>query len=559
MAGRNRIVVSKDVAREEIAKGIHLVAEVIGSTIGPKGRNVIIDTENGIPIVSNDGVTIARKLNFSSPMLNLGAGLARQASERSDEVGDGTSSTVVLTDTFIKEGLKQIAQDEHPQTIKEGMEEALEVVVDKIKNRSTPIKELEDIRKIAYIASNNDDNVADLITEAFDAVGVNGHITFEVTPENESRIETIEGIHLPEVGWKSPYFMNDEILERCVLDNPKIFILNKHIEFDFITGAGKLLETLSKETKSFLLFVDTISSDALTTFVINAKKKKLLCVVVQCPGFGPRRTKLLEDLSAATGATIIDDDNPIPFEKNTMEQLGDAKSVIVTENDLTIKNPGGSPEALQGRIETLNKQIKTLNSKQGNNYEIEKIKERISLLSSGVATVYVGGKTKIEAAERRLRVEDSLYAVKAALSHGVVVGGGLTLLRIQRELQIDPPEFFGKIGAKIVIDGLDKITRKIIENADTPSTDMLMSQILEMGPEYQDQGYNGKLGVIMNLREAGVLDATEVLIGVIKNAVSIATILLTTDAVLILEPENLDKRNPMLDMGLFKKNTGELT
>lgn len=538
MAGnRNRNIILDDKARAGIAKGIDIVAKTIGRTIGPRGKAIIIDNEQNPPSIVNDGAAIARKMYFDDPLLNIGALMIREAADKTAETGDGTSSTVVFSNSLIQNGLKLMAHGEDSVTLKEGMLEAVDFVSKSIQKRSKLISSLEDIRNIAYISGNNDKEIADLITNAFDCVGNDGHITFELSPESKSRVEIIDGMHIG-IGWKSQYFMTDTEQARAVLENPKIFIINKMVDINFLFDCN-LVKELAEKSIPFLVMFDQLSADTLVGLVQSKVKNGIKCVAVQLPGYGDRRKKLVEDIAVATGATVIDLENDISFKDITIDMLGSAREVIINQHDTTIKNPGGKISDIEARKELLKKQISDIQSKNpvGSTYEIAKIKERISILSCGLAVIYVGGKTKLESNERKLRVEDSLFAVRAALRNGIVAGGGSTFLRVQRELRANPPAIINKTGFDLVLSSLDIIARIVISNAGD-SADVRIAKIMEMSEPY---GYNAKTKVITNLLDEGVVDPTDVLLAVLNNAVSVASLLLNSDGVMVSLREYMPK------------------
>jgi chaperonin GroEL len=524
-------------ARRALERGVNAVANAVKVTLGPKGRNVVLDKKFGAPSITKDGVTVAKEIELAQHFENLGAQLVREvASKTNDVAGDGTTTATVLAQAMVREGLKMVAAGSNPMALRRGIEKAVQRAVEKLKELAIEVKTREDIEHVAAIAG-NDPEIGKIIAEAIDKVGKDGVITIEESKGTETTVEFVEGLQFDR-GYLSPYFVTDPERMECVLEEPFILIHEKKISsaMDLVP----LLERVYRAGKPLLVIAEDVEGEALATLVINKLRSVLQCCAVKAPGFGERRKAMLEDIAILTGGTFLSEELGVKLENVTLDMLGRARRVVVTKDDTTIIEGAGSKEAIQGRIAQIKKQIEETES----DYDREKLQERLAKLSGGVAVIKVGAPTETEMKEKKHRFEDALNATRAAVEEGIVSGGGVTYIHsipvldeLEKELT-DPDE---KIGIRIVKRALEEPLRQIAENAGWEG-----SVVVEKVKQFEPKKVNGDIHFIgfdalreefVDMVERGIVDPVKVVRSALENAASIAAMLLTTEAVVAEKPE----------------------
>jgi chaperonin GroEL len=524
-------------ARRALERGVNAVANAVRVTLGPKGRNVVLDKKFGAPSITKDGVTVAKEIELAQHFENLGAQLVREvASKTNDVAGDGTTTATVLAQAMVREGLKMVAAGSNPMALRRGIEKAVQRAVEKLKELAIEVKTREDIEHVAAIAG-NDPEIGKIIAEAMDKVGKDGVITIEESKGTETTVEFVEGLQFDR-GYLSPYFVTDPERMECVLEEPFILIHEKKISsaMDLVP----LLERVYRAGKPLLVIAEDVEGEALATLVINKLRGVLQCCAVKAPGFGERRKAMLEDIAILTGGTFLSEELGVKLENVTLDMLGRARKVVVTKDDTTIIEGAGSKEAIQGRIAQIKKQIEETES----DYDREKLQERLAKLSGGVAVIKVGAPTETEMKEKKHRFEDALNATRAAVEEGIVSGGGVTYIHLipvldelEKELT-DPDE---KIGVRIVKRALEEPLRQIAENAGWEG-----SVVVEKVKQFEPKKVNGDIHFIgfdalreefVDMVERGIVDPVKVVRSALENAASIAAMLLTTEAVVAEKPE----------------------
>ncbi|MCC6038112.1 MAG: chaperonin GroEL [Armatimonadetes bacterium] len=524
-------------ARRALERGVNAVANAVRVTLGPKGRNVVLDKKFGAPSITKDGVTVAKEIELAQHFENLGAQLVREvASKTNDVAGDGTTTATVLAQAMVREGLKMVAAGSNPMALRRGIEKAVQRAVEKLKELAIEVKTREDIEHVAAIAG-NDPEIGKIIAEAMDKVGKDGVITIEESKGTETTVEFVEGLQFDR-GYLSPYFVTDPERMECVLEEPFILIHEKKISsaMDLVP----LLERVYRAGKPLLVIAEDVEGEALATLVINKLRGVLQCCAVKAPGFGERRKAMLEDIAILTGGTFLSEELGVKLENVTLDMLGRARRVVVTKDDTTIIEGAGSKEAIQGRIAQIKKQIEETES----DYDREKLQERLAKLSGGVAVIKVGAPTETEMKEKKHRFEDALNATRAAVEEGIVSGGGVTYIHLipvldelEKELT-DPDE---KIGVRIVKRALEEPLRQIAENAGWEG-----SVVVEKVKQFEPKKVNGDIHFIgfdalreefVDMVERGIVDPVKVVRSALENAASIAAMLLTTEAVVAEKPE----------------------
>lgn len=524
-------------ARRALERGVNAVANAVKVTLGPKGRNVVLDKKFGAPSITKDGVTVAKEIELVQHFENLGAQLVREvASKTNDVAGDGTTTATVLAQAMVREGLKMVAAGSNPMALRRGIEKAVQKAVEKLKEFAIEVKTREDIEHVASIAG-NDPEIGEIIAEAMDKVGKDGVITIEESKGTETTVEFVEGLQFDR-GYLSPYFVTDPERMECVLEDPFILIHEKKISsaMDLVP----LLERVYRAGKPLLVIAEDVEGEALATLVINKLRGVLQCCAVKAPGFGERRKAMLEDIAILTGGTFLSEELGVKLENVSLDMLGKARKVVVTKDDTTIIEGAGSKEAIQGRIAQIKKQIEETES----DYDREKLQERLAKLSGGVAVIKVGAPTETEMKEKKHRFEDALNATRAAVEEGIVSGGGVTYIHLipvldelEKELT-DPDE---KIGVRIVKRALEEPLRQIAENAGWEG-----SVVVEKVRQFERKVVNGDVHFIgfdalreefVDMVESGIVDPVKVVRSALENAASIAAMLLTTEAVVAEKPE----------------------
>ncbi len=524
-------------ARRALERGVNAVANAVRVTLGPKGRNVVLDKKFGAPAITKDGVTVAKEIELVQHFENLGAQLVREvASKTNDVAGDGTTTATVLAQAMVREGLKMVAAGSNPMALRRGIEKAVQKSVEKLKGLAIEVKTRDDIEHVAAIAG-NDTEIGKIIAEAMEKVGKDGVITIEESKGTETTVEFVEGLQFDR-GYLSPYFVTDPERMECVLEEPFILIHEKKISsaMDLVP----VLERVYRAGKPLLVIAEDVEGEALATLVINKLRGILQCCAVKAPGFGERRKAMLEDIAILTGGTFLSEELGIKLENVSIDMLGRARKVVVTKDDTTIVEGAGSKEAIQGRIAQIKRQIEETES----DYDREKLQERLAKLSGGVAVIKVGAPTETEMKEKKHRFEDALNATRAAVEEGIISGGGVTYIHIIPKLDelenelTDPDE---KIGVRIVKRALEEPLRQIAENAGWEG-----SVAVEKVRQFEPKTVNGDVHFIgfdalreefVDMVERGIVDPVKVVRSALENAASIAAMLLTTEAVVAEKPE----------------------
>ncbi len=522
-------------ARESIRRGVNQLARAVKVTLGPRGRNVIIEKSFGAPLVTKDGVTVAKEVELKDAYENMGAQMVREvASKTSDVAGDGTTTATILAEAIFEEGLKNVAAGASPMGIKRGIESAVAAVFEELRKRSVKISGKKEISQVAAIASNNDAEIGKQIAEAMEKVGKDGVITVEEGKALETTVEWVEGMQFDK-GYLSPHFINKPEEMTVELENPLVLIHEKKISS--VKDLLPLLESIAKAGKPLLVIAEEVEGEALATLVVNKLRGVFHCVAVKAPGFGDRRKAMLEDIAILTGGKAIFEDLGIDLESVKIADLGRAKKVVVTKDETTIIEGAGAAAAIQGRIA----QIKAEMEKTTSDYDREKLQERLAKIAGGVAQINVGAATEVELKEKKARVEDALHATRAAVEEGILPGGGVALLRAIGTLDELKVKGDDKVGVDIVRRALQAPIRQIATNAGVDGS--IVVQKVRESTDY-NFGYDAQDEKFTDLVSAGVIDPTKVVRTALQNAASIATLLLTTEAVISEIPEE-KKDEPM--------------
>ncbi len=524
MAAKN--LVFDENARRALERGVNKVADAVKVTLGPKGRNVVLDKKWGSPTITKDGVTVAKEIELEDPYENMGAQLCKEvASKTNDVAGDGTTTATVLAQAIVNEGLRYVAAGGNPIAVKRGIEKAVEQVIATIKETAKPIKDKEQVEFVATIAG-NDSEVGKHVAEAMDKVGKDGVITVEESKGRDTQLDVVEGMQFDR-GYISPYFVTDPERMEAVLENPIILIHEKKISVaaDFLP----FLEKAAAARRPILVIAEDIEGDALSTIVLNKIRGVLQIAAVKAPGFGDRRKAMLEDIAVLTNGTFISEDLGVKLESVLIEQLGTAKKVVISKEETTIIEGAGSKEAVLGRIDLIKRQIDTTDS----NYDKEKLQERLAKLSGGVAVIKVGASTETELKEKKHRYEDALSATRAAVEEGIVPGGGSTLLRAADKLTTEGMTTDEATGVAIVKRALEEPIRHISKNAGLEGS-VIVEKVRAAADGF---GLNAVTGEIVDMVKAGIVDPAKVTRSTITNAASIAALVLTTETLVVDKPE----------------------
>ena len=515
-------------ARAKLKKGVDHLAEAVKVTLGPKGRNVVIDKKFGSPTVTKDGVTVAKEVELSDAVENMGAQMVKEvATKTSDLAGDGTTTATVLAQAIFREGLKNVTAGANPMELKRGIERAVEAVVEQLKSLSVPSAGKKEIAQVGTISANNDKEIGNLIAEAMEKVGKDGVITVEEAKGLETTLETVDGMQFDR-GYLSPYFVTDPEKMEAVLDDPYILIHDKKI-----SAMKELLPVLEKVAQSgrpLLIIGEDVEGEALATLVVNKLRGTLKVAAVKAPGFGDRRKEMLRDIAVLTGGQVISEELGFKLENATLNDLGRAKRVVVDKDNTTIVDGKGKENDIQGRIN----EIKAAVDKSTSDYDREKLQERLAKLSGGVAVINVGAATETEMKEKKARVEDALHATRAAVEEGIVPGGGVALIRAQAGLEKIKGTDDERVGVEIVRRSLEEPIRMIAQNAGAEGS-IVVARVKES--KDKNFGYNAATDAYEDLVKAGVIDPTKVTRTALQNAASIAGLLLTTEAVVVEKKE----------------------
>ncbi len=531
-------IIYREDARSAILKGVNALADAVKVTLGPKGRNVILDKKFGSPLITKDGVTVAKEIDLPDAMENLGARMVREvASKTSDVAGDGTTTATVLAQAIFREGIKHVTAGVNPMELKLGIDKAVGVVVEQLKKLSKPVKG-NMIAQVGTISANNDETIGKIIAEAMEKVGKDGVITVEESKSMETSLEVVEGMRFDR-GYSSPYFVTDPERMETVLENPYVLTFEKKISS--MKDLLPVLEKIAQQGAPLLIIAEDVEGEALATLVVNKLRGTLKVAAVKAPGYGDRRKAMLEDVAILTGGKAITEDLGIKLENVRVDDLGRAKKVVIDKENTTIIEGAGSAKDIEGRV----KQIRTQVEETTSDYDREKLQERLAKLVGGVAVIKVGAATETEMKEKKARVEDAMHATKAAVEEGIVPGGGVALLRaipaLDKLLQSLPHD--QKSGVQIVRRACEDPLRNIAANAGLEGN-MVVAKVKDLESDF---GFNADTETYENLTESGVIDPTKVVRFAIQNASSIAGLMLTTEAVVADIPEK--KKEPAMPPG----------
>ena len=523
-----------DDARSKMVRGINVLADAVKVTLGPKGRNVVLERAFGGPTVTKDGVSVAKEIELKDKFENMGASMVREvASKTSDNAGDGTTTATVLAQAIVDEGMKFVAAGMNPMDLKRGIDKAVAAAIEELKGLSKPTTTNKEIAQVGAISANSDAEIGEIISEAMDKVGKEGVITVEDGKSLKNELEVVEGMQFDR-GYLSPYFINQPEKQAAVLDNPFILLHDKKISN--IRELLPILEQVAKAARPLVIIAEDIDGEALATLVVNSIRGILKVAAVKAPGFGDRRAAMLEDIAVLTGGTVISTNIGLSLDKATLEQLGTAKKIEITKENTTIIDGAGQAEAIENRVKNIRTQIDAATS----DYDREKLQERVAKLAGGVALIKVGAATEVEMKEKKARVEDALHATRAAVEEGIVAGGGVALIRAKqaiRDLKGDNDE--QNAGIRIVLRAMEEPLRQIVANAgDEPS--VVVNTVANGEGNF---GYNAQTGEYGDLVEMGVLDPTKVTRTALQNAASVASLILTTDCMVADLPQE-DKPLP---------------
>ena len=538
-----KIVFNED-ARKSLLAGIDAVADAVKVTLGPKGRNVILEKKFGAPQIVNDGVTIAKEIELKDGLENAGAQLLKEVSSKTNDVaGDGTTTASVLAQAIVREGLKNLTAGANPMSMKRGIDKAVDIAVKRIKEMSKPVNTKEEIAQVAAISAGNSKEIGSLIAEAMEKVGAEGVITVEESKSFGTNLKVVEGMQFDK-GYLSPYFVTDAERMEAVLEDAYVLCVNKKI--NIISDLVPVLEQVARDGRSLLLIAEDVEGEALATLVVNTMRKVLRAVAVKAPGFGDRRKAMLEDIAVLTGGEMFTEELGIKLENVTTQMMGKAKRVTVTKDETTIVVGDETKQAVQERVKLIKRQIEASDSE----YDKEKLQERVAKLSGGVAVIEVGAASEVELKERKLRIEDALNATRAANEEGIVPGGGVALIRVQQELQkqVDTLSFASddeKIGFKILTSALDVPLRAIAHNAGAKA-DVVVDAVLSNEGAY---GYDALDDKFVDMFKSGIVDPAKVTRSALLNAASVGSMLLTTEAAVVEIPEEKPAAPAMPGMG----------
>ncbi len=523
-------------ARARLKRGVDQLADAVKATLGPRGRNVVIDKKFGSPTVTKDGVTVAKEVELPDPVENMGAQMVKEvATKTSDVAGDGTTTATVLAQAIYREGLKSVTSGVNPMAIKRGIDKAVEVVVAELKKISVPTAGKKEIKQVATISANGDEGIGEKVSEAMEKVGKDGVITVEEAKGLETELETVDGMQFDR-GYLSPYFVTDPEKMEAILEDAYILIHDKKVSA--MKDLLPVLEKVAQTGKPLLLIAEDIEGEALATLVVNKLRGTLKVCGVKAPGFGDRRKAMLQDIAILTGGQVISDEVGFKLENTVLNDLGRAKRIIIDKDNTTIVDGAGKQDAIQGRI----KEIKAAIDKTTSDYDREKLQERLAKLAGGVAIINVGAATETEMKEKKARVEDALHATRAAVEEGIVPGGGVALLRAVpalSKIKVDDPD--EQVGIDIVRRALEEPMRIIATNAGVEGS--IVVERVKTAKE-KNYGYNAQTSDYEDLVAAGVIDPTKVTRTALQNAASVASLLLTTECV-VVEKKEEEKTPPM--------------
>jgi chaperonin GroEL len=517
-------VLFADDARVRIVRGVNVLANAVKTTLGPKGRNVVLERSFGAPTVTKDGVSVAKEIELKDKFENIGAQLVKDvASKTSDNAGDGTTTATVLAQAIVQEGLKYVAAGFNPIDLKRGIDKAVGAAVEELKKLSKPVTTSKEIAQVGAISANSDQSIGQIIADAMDKVGKEGVITVEDGKSLENELDVVEGMQFDR-GYLSPYFINNPDKQVAALEDPFVLIYDKKISN--IRDLLPVLEQVAKSSRPLLIIAEDVEGEALATLVVNNIRGILKTTAVKAPGFGDRRKAMLEDIAILTGGVVISEETGMSLEKATLQELGQAKRIEVGKENTTIIDGAGDTKSIEARVKQIRVQIEEATS----DYDREKLQERVAKLAGGVAVIRVGAATEVEMKEKKARVEDALHATRAAVEEGVVAGGGVALLRAKQaiaSLKGDTPD--QNAGIKLILRAVEEPLRTIVSNAGEESS-VVVNAVLSGKGNY---GYNAATGEYADLVEQGVLDPTKVTRTALQNAASVASLLLTAEAAVV--------------------------
>ena len=515
-------------ARKKMLDGVNILADTVKVTLGPKGRNVVLDKSFGAPLITNDGVTIAKEIELDDPYENVGARLVKEVATKTNDIaGDGTTTATVLAQAIMKEGVKNVAAGGDPMSIKRGIDKAVEAAVEGLKEISSEINGKEDIARVASISANNKE-IGELIADSMEKVSKDGVITIEESKTATTGVNVVEGMQFDK-GYISPYFVTDTEKMETIMENPYILITDKKI--GNIQEILPLLESLMQQSGKLVIIADDIEGEALSTLVLNKLRGVINVVAVKAPGFGDKRKEMLQDIAILTGGEVITSDLGLELKDVTIDQLGSAKQVKVQKENTIIVDGSGNKEEIAARVKQIRAQLEETKSE----YDKEKLQERLAKIAGGVAVIEVGAATEVEMKEKKLRIEDALSATKAAVEEGIVAGGGIALINVMPKVEkviskLDEEE---KIGAKIVLKALEEPLRQIATNAGLEGA-VILQKVKDSAPGI---GFDGSKEEYVDMKKAGIVDPTKVTRSALQNAASVASMILTTESVVIEKKE----------------------
>ncbi|WP_405236609.1 chaperonin GroEL [Lentisalinibacter orientalis] len=528
-----------DDARHKMMAGVNVLANAVKVTLGPKGRNVVLDKSFGAPTVTKDGVSVAKEIELENKFENMGAQMVKEvASQTSDVAGDGTTTATVLAQAILREGLKAVAAGMNPMDLKRGIEQASAAVVEELHKLSKPCEDDKAIAQVGSISANSDTEIGEIIAEAMKKVGKEGVITVEEGQALTNELEVVEGMQFDR-GYLSPYFINNQQSQSAELDNPYILLYDKKISN--IRDLLPVLESVAKSSRPLLIVSEDVEGEALATLVVNNIRGIVKVAAVKAPGFGDRRKAMLQDIAILTGGQVISEEVGLSLEKATLEDLGEAKKVQITKENTTIIDGAGRTQEIEGRVEQIRAEIEESSS----DYDREKLQERVAKLSGGVAVIKVGAATEVEMKEKKARVEDALHATRAAVEEGVVPGGGVAFIRARKGIEkLEGKNQDQTTGINILRRALEEPLRQIVSNAGGDAS-VVLNAVAEGKGNY---GYDAATGQFGDMVELGILDPTKVSRSALQNAASVSGLLLTTEAMVADAPKDED-HPPMPDMG----------
>ena len=523
-------------SRDALKRGVDALANAVKVTLGPKGRNVVIEKSFGAPHVTKDGVSVAKEIELEDRVENMGAQMVKEVASRTNDIaGDGTTTATVLAQAIVREGLKNVAAGANPMDLKRGIDKAVSAVVENLKKLSREVGDSsEKIKQIASISANNDDNIGTLIAEAFGKVGKEGVITVEEAKGTDTTVDVVEGMQFDR-GYQSPYFVTNPEKMLSELENPYILLVEKKISS--MKELLPVLEPVAQAGKALLIICEEVEGEALATLVVNKLRGSLKIAAVKAPGFGDRRKAMLEDIAILTGGTVISEERGFTMENATIEMLGTAEKVVIDKDNTTLVNGGGDEAQIKGRVNQIKAQMETTTS----DYDREKLQERLAKLAGGVAVLYVGAASEVEMKEKKDRVDDALHATRAAVEEGIVPGGGVALVRSIAAITVEGANQDETTGIKIVKRAIEEPLRQIVANAGGEGS-VIVAKVAEGELDF---GFNAKTDEYVNMYEAGIIDPTKVVRVALENAASVSGMLLTTECVIT----EVKKDEPAMPMG----------